>query len=265
MGITGHKSALTHRGDHDVLKVINLGEVTTNLISLIKILDEGGSIEGNPSRCVIKNDVGKVIITGNREKGKMYTCVLKERSSNIIESMVGNIISNDGVVVDRHLSGEEVRRAKEARKMHDSLHISEPKLAIGLDSGCYNNNMGSCGRDVMNAIMLFGKCDACTEGKMKAPKKISSRSHPASKVGERLAMDLLPLGCVSLGGNSWLLMVVDEKSGYIKLVPMKNKTNMMVQEAIRIAIAEINSYEHRVKEISFDNEIVFNSVATYIR
>ena len=130
VGITGHKSPLTHKGDHDILKVINLGEVTTNLISLIKILDDGGSIEGDPSKCIIKNDVGKIIITGNREKGKMYTCILKDRSNEVIESMNGDIISNDGVVQDRHLTGEEINRAKQARMLHNSLHISENKISI---------------------------------------------------------------------------------------------------------------------------------------
>ena len=149
--------------------------------------------------------------------------------------------------------------------IRDSLHISEPKLALVLDSGCFNNYFGLCGKDVLNAIMLFGKCSACAEGKMKAPKKISSKSQPASKVGERLAADIWALGCVSLGGNNCILKLVDEKSAYIILVPMKNKTNTIVEEALRVAIAEVNSYGHRVREILFDNEIVFNSVGTYLR
>jgi len=44
VGVTGDKKALSYKGKHDVIDRVHLGEVTSNRISLTKILDRGGEI-----------------------------------------------------------------------------------------------------------------------------------------------------------------------------------------------------------------------------
>ena len=45
VGITGDRKPLTYIGEHSVLNKINLGDVTTNLISLPKLLNEDKYME----------------------------------------------------------------------------------------------------------------------------------------------------------------------------------------------------------------------------
>ena len=59
VGITGDKKPLEYVGSHNILSKVNLGNVTTNLISLPKILDNDGSIYGNKAGCIIWNKEGK--------------------------------------------------------------------------------------------------------------------------------------------------------------------------------------------------------------
>jgi len=205
------------------------------------------------------------MIRGVRGKKGMYMCQLVDCKDNKVVAMNGNVIDNEGVVFEKHLSGEEVDRAKRARKIHESMHVNEHSLGKGLDNGCYANGGDLTYRDVQNSIILFGKCRACMEGSMKAPSKRKSTSRPASKIGWRLAMDLLPLSETSLGGNNWVLIAVDDKSGYIFMVGLKRKTTEDVEEGINKILLEVISCGHAVKEILFDNEQVFNAVGNFVR
>ena len=92
VGITGDRKPLTHVGEHNVLKRIYLGDVTTNLISLPKILEEGGTIYGNKCGCLIWDEKGEVIVKGIRGKRGMYKCNLKVDRGDNIKVMHSNII-----------------------------------------------------------------------------------------------------------------------------------------------------------------------------
>jgi len=149
--------------------------------------------------------------------------------------------------------------------MHESMHVNDHSLGKGLDNGCYTNGGDLTYKDVQNSIILFGKCRACMEGSMKAPSKRKSTSRPAPKIGWRLAMDLLPLSKTSLGGNNWVLIAVDDKSGYIFMIGLKRKSTEEVEGGINKILFEVISYGHTVKEILFDNEQFFNAVGNFVR
>jgi len=168
------------------------------------------------------------------------------------------------VVIDKRLSGEEIRRAKVAKAMHRASHIPYKMLVAGCNNGCYFN-VGLVGQDFKNAVILFGKCNACVEGNMKAPQVKTSESAPANKIGSAIAMDLHPMANTSLGGSKWILYAVDEKTGYILMYGLKDKSTDSVNNGIRNIVAEISSYGHRVERILFDNEAGFNACALYVR
>ena len=101
-------------------------------------------------------------------------------------------------------------------------HMGRAKLIIQLD----NKNYGDCpltSQDVRNAEALFGPCIACT-AKDKARRILISLSIPAYNIGERLHADLYPLKVKSIGGNTFILLAVDEKSGHMWGVPIIRKT-----------------------------------------
>ena len=269
-GITVDKKRLTHNGMNEVLGRVNMGEVTTNLISLPQMLNKGGKFYGDDKKCIMWDLQGKVCIKGKREGKGMYCCDISQLVQNNDDNVdlmawEGQVIDEDGVIRTKHLSGEEISRAKEARNMHLALHVSEEKLKIRLDNGCYENSKGLSGKDVSNAINIFGKCRACLKANMKRPSKDVSRSIPAPKIGYRLAVDILILKHVSLGGNLYVLFGVDDKCGCIFLNGMKSKLLDNIKEALKSMVVEIFSYGHVVKEILFDNEAVFNAARDYAR
>ena len=265
IGVTGDKKPLSFKGKHDVIHKVHLGDVTSNLISLPKILDRGGAIYGNELGCLIWDKEGNLIIRGIRGGKNMYQCNLESCKDNRIKVMRGDVIDKDGVVYEKHLTGEEVERAKLARKWHETNHINELVFGKGLDEGCYENINHLTSSDVNNSIILLGRCRACIEGSMNAPPKRKSNSTPAPRIGYRLAMDLWPLSETSLGGNNWGLQAVDEKSGYVIVSGLKRKEINNMQEGILGIVLEVRSYGHLTKEIFFDNEQIFNAVSKYVR
>ena len=265
IGVTGDKKPLNFKGKHDVIDKVHLGDVTSNLISLPKILDRGGAIYGNDLGCMIWDRNGNLIIRGIGGNKNMYQCNLENCKESKIKVMKGDVIDKEGVVYEKHLSGEEVERAKLARKRHERNHINELVFGRGLDEVCYQNINELTSKDVNNSIILFGRCKACIEGSMNAPPKRRSNSTPAPTVGYILAMDLWPLSETSLGGNNWGLQGIDEKSGYLFAEGLKRKGEEELQKGILTILLEIKSYGHTTKEILFDNEQVFNAVGRYVR
>jgi len=264
-GITGDRVKLGESGMHDILGKVYMGDVVCNLISLPNLLDKGYTMKGEKDSCEISDKLGRIVIRGYRKKGDMYQCKLKASEEEITVMMSNAVIHTNGLVQDKHLSGEEIARAKKARKLHRCLHITYKALKIGLENGCYIDNMSLTGEDVSNAETLFGRCLACAEGCMKAPRSPQSESKPSAKIGSRLAMDLHPMKHTTLGGSNWILYAVDEKSGYVMMCGMKDKTTTSVEKAVLSIVSEVNGYGHKVDQILFDNEATFNSVADYVR
>ena len=177
-GITGDRVRLNESGIHDILGKVYMGDVVCNLISLPNLLDKGYTMKGGKDSCEISDESGRVVIIGYRSLGSMYQCRLKSSVDEITAMLSNAVIHTNGVVQDKHLSGEDIERAKKVRKLHRCLHISYRALKIGLNNGCYLDNMSLTGQDVSNAEMLFGSCLAFAEGCMKAPRSPKSESKP---------------------------------------------------------------------------------------
>jgi hypothetical protein len=78
-------------------------------------------------------------------------------------------------------------------------------------------------------------------------------------IGEHLHMDLLPLVATSIRGNTFLLIAVDEKSGYISTAPLKTKSAKAICEAIMGIVCFFNSFGHKVLRITSDDERNFHA------
>ena len=82
-------------------------------------------------------------------------------------------------------------RAKAARKLHECLgHPSDVRLKQTMSNGKLTN-CHLTPRDVDRARELLGECAACIAAKAAAPKAHSSLTEPASKVGERVHVDVV--------------------------------------------------------------------------
>jgi hypothetical protein len=77
---------------------------------------------------------------------------------------------------------------------------------------------------------------------------------PAKEVGEHLHADLIPLRNKTIGGNTFILFAVDEKSGYCSGVPIPKKQTVNIVEAFRILLSEYSSSDHKVQRITTDDE-----------
>jgi len=123
-GITGDRVRLNESGTHDILGKVYMGDVVCNLISLPNLLDKGYTMKGEKDSCEISDESGRVVIIGYRSLGSMYQCRLKSSVDEITAMLSSAVILTNGVVQDKHLSGEDIERAKKVRKLHRCLHIS---------------------------------------------------------------------------------------------------------------------------------------------
>jgi hypothetical protein len=105
-------------------------------------------------------------------------------------------------------------RAEEARRLHERMgHPSDARLKQTISYGKIVN-CHLTPRDVDRAKELLGECPGCLAGKRTAPQAQTSLSEPASRVGERVHVDV----AFTKGKDSKIkkiLIAVDEFSGYI--------------------------------------------------
>lgn len=153
-----------------------------------------------------------------------------------------------------HLTSEERTRAESAWKLCALLgHPGWQKIIRDLDNNCYpDTHLTSA--DVTNGMKLYGPCPACIEAKMRPPGEPTSLSPPAQSIGERLHADILPLRHKSLGGHTFALAAVDEKTGYVSLIALPSKHTQALTIAFRNIISFYQSYGHTVREINTDSE-----------
>jgi hypothetical protein len=154
----------------------------------------------------------------------------------------------------KHYSAEERSRATEAFNLCAKLgHPSDSYLTNSLDNGNFTFcNLTS--QDLRNARELYGPCLACLEGKIKDGSQKPSQSEPAQNIGDHLHSDLIPLTNTSVGGNTFILFAVDEKSGYSIGIPLKSKASKNIVDGYKTMIQFFNSYGHKVTKITVDDE-----------
>lgn len=161
------------------------------------------------------------------------------------------------------LSPDEMKRAKEARDLHAALgHPGDRALTSALDNG----NLPGChltSQDVKNASAHLGPCIACLQAKLKSPSEPESSSPPAAAIGDHLHADLIPIA-PSIGGNTQLVIAVDEKSDFVVGVAIPSKTTAHVCAAYEKIIAEFQSYHHAVRHITTDDEATLRAAKSFL-
>ena len=164
----------------------------------------------------------------------------------------------------RHYSAEERKRAREVKNIHDIMgHPHDAALGILFDSGCIQG-CPYTSRDIRIMRKIYGPCVPCVKGKTVAPSpRPVINKWLASDPGERLCMDLYFLTVISRKGKYVvipILVMVDDYTGYLHVVPLSSKTTETVRAAIFDVIAFYNHYDFAVKEIRCDREHVFTSL-----
>lgn len=165
------------------------------------------------------------------------------------------------------LNEDDKRRATEAYSLCDRLgHPGPSAIRRGLANDsfvCTNTHLTR--QDFDNGLQLYGPCPACTEGKMRAdPIKKKSDSVPARDVGDVLHCDLLPLGERARGGIENLLFAMDERSGYVHLIPVKGKDESFMRLAFSVLQARYLAYSHTIKCVQVDHESALICLETFL-
>jgi hypothetical protein len=156
---------------------------------------------------------------------------------------------------DLILSADERRRAEEAFPLCGLLgHPGDQSIIDALD-GNHFPGTHLTSQDFRNARRVFGDCVACIEGKMRADSERPTSTPPPEKIGDVIHGDIYPLKSVSIGGNLFLLILVDAKSGYILGIPMPSKNETSLAAALLKAIRIFNTYGHPVKFVLTDDEV----------
>jgi hypothetical protein len=233
-----------------------------NLISVRQLIElYGGYFIGNKDNLIVFDKSKKVLLKAKTRLNGFWTITYGE-------ILLAAKARPDIVKVYRadtaHFTAEERRRALEAFNLCAVLgHPGTETLKADLDNNCYPNTY-LVGKDLENARIIYGECEACLEGKFKAPSEPSSNSPPASTIGEHVHADLHELKEVTLGGNTQLLVAVDEKSGYIVCIGLKTKRSQDIMEGWEHIMGLFNSYGHKIKTITTDNEPTLMSTKTFL-
>lgn len=270
-GIGGAALTSETRGNvGNVGRALVVPHAEANLLSLMEVVSSiNGSFQGNTEVFEILNADGDVILTGVNNGDGFWKCTLEDvqkiacllghaddadSDSEINEPPPGSTPPAFTPPVIKHYTSEDLKRAGEARDLCALLgHPGSDALIKGLDNGNYVTHLTA--QDVRNAIAIHGKCIACIEGKMKAdPTPKESKNPPAPSVGHTLHCDIIPLRHVTIGGNKFLLFAIDEKSAYISLTAMANKSAKTLCDAFDGTIAEYVSYGHTVYKVQTDHE-----------
>ena len=90
---------------------------------------------------------------------------------------------------------------------------------------------------------------------MRAPREFTSLTEPARTIGQHLHSDLILLKHKSIGGNTVILRLVDEKSDFIVGIPMETKSTINMQAAGDATILAYNMFGHKVFKITTDDEV----------
>ena len=253
-GITGDSIETTHVGylpgmDYEVGRTVCAPKASSNLLCIKQLLKNGGHFEGNFHKMTVYDAKGTVIAHGRDEGDGYWT-----------HTIPGEIVKANVAQEGRYYNAEERSRAREAFQLCPLLgHPSDDNIIAMLDKGAVTGTHLTA-QDFRNARAIHGPCLACLEAKMKEDPKKTSLTPPATAVGQRLHMDLIPLKKVSLGGHTFILFSVDEYTGYHLAVPLKAKSKPEMFNAVRSMIAHYAQRQHKVTHICSDNEANFNSM-----
>jgi hypothetical protein len=88
---------------------------------------------------------------------------------------------------------------------------------------------------------------------MKAPREPTSTSPPASKIGENIHCDIIPIP-TSIGGNNHVFFTIDDKSDFVIAVPIPTKSTSQLVKAMDTVIKTYQQYGHSAQHFTSDDE-----------
>ena len=129
-------------------------------------------------------------------------------------------------------------------------------LGDAFEHGCFDGcNLTRA--DLANAYKLFGPFPACMEEKFKLEPEPEPDNVSVPDIGHTLCTDVFFHKVPTLGGNTIVIVAIDQKSGAILHATVKRKTAECVEEGIMRIVGAMNKYGHKVMRIVFDDEAVF--------
>ena len=216
-----------------------------NILSLSKITDCGYTFSGDREHTEFSHPRTGTCLVGYRS-AKNFNVVDLQQEPPLPCYLLASFSSP--------FTREQVRRAHGVRELHVGLgHPSDDIFCIMLDSNC----MVNChffAQDVRNAYAIFGECMSCIAGKIVSASALPSLAPPATLIGEKLHIDILPYKVTTTGGNTCGLIGDDEVSRFLFLVSMPNKSKRTLVRAILKIISLFNRFGHRVQTIVCDAE-----------
>ena len=150
------------------------------------------------------------------------------------------------VIINKELSNSEIDRINKTEQIHRSLSHPSDKVLQKMIEGKMISDISV---DDINLLRRYrGICQICARAKMTKPgKKITNRIH-ASYVGEVIHIDLMFIQ------KRIYMIAVDELTGYLCCMPVKDKTKETLLGAIQKITTHYLTFERRVKRICCDRE-----------
>lgn len=165
-----------------------------------------------------------------------------------------------GPPTEEKFSKEQRERARQVIKLHQSMmHISYKRMSEAMENGLIIG-CKLTPRDINNALQLHGACTHCMAGKVTKPSYKSSQNEPAHEVGDIVHCDIFCFSNVTIGGNKFYLLVLDEFSGYLVFLPMKSKSAPHLRVALHTLKALFRRYHHFIRTLHADHESSINAV-----
>lgn len=240
----------------------------TNLLSVSELTKKGIQVHFNDTATL---QTSREVYPLRQSSDGLYF-IQQSQLQNIIEdqmkveqvNQIYQITSTD--TSEASFTPKQKLRAAEVHKLHYSLdHPSNISLKNMLKYGLITNTTLVPG-DVDLYATIYGKCPHCIEGKTNAPTYDSSTSETVNSIGKRIHMDLKPMKEVQVnGGHSYMIISVDEYSGFLHGVTCKTKLKEDVYDGFKEIIAFYKSYQHKVESIMTDSEQTFKALETEIR
>jgi hypothetical protein len=274
-GATGTVQA-TMRGDLPLAGETFYAPIeTANLISLKSLQDRG--IKHRQSKddnklVLFKADTGEIMFECKQNNNGHFTITLRdlvELEKRYLHMYTTNTTTTTAHKrynqLPTHLSANELHRAREALELHRTTgHMSDDSLSTALDNGCYTNiNLTS--QDIRNMRKVYGPCTACYEGKATMPQDLAaSHSILIERIGQLIHIDLKQYKTETIGGNTWSMIAMDDKSSYISVIGMKSKTTKSITDAIKQIILFYNQHGHKVEAFMMDPERTLLSAKDFL-
>lgn len=145
-----------------------------------------------------------------------------------------------------NISEAELMRIRKAKQIHRSLsHCSDKIMIKMIEGGLIKDILVS---DVKRMRDHLGPCQVCLRAKMTNIKKKNTNKTHTNIIGEVLHIDLMFLG------KSVFLVCVDEATGFLISLPIKDRSKEMLLISIKRIITYLNGFGKKTKRVCCDRE-----------